>query len=55
MTDPHLIDVELADLAARCARCVDLLAHCMTEIAAMDMRADVLLDQRNLDEIDRMV
>jgi hypothetical protein len=54
VTDPHLIDVELAELATRRARCVDLLARCMTEIATIDFNADVLLDRRNLDETDRM-
>jgi len=52
------IDAQLAELSRRRTQCVDLLARCMTEIATIDSRADVLLDRRNLDaeanEPDRM-
>jgi hypothetical protein len=52
------IDAQLAELASRRANCLDLLVRCLIDIAAMDTRADVLLDRRNLDaeanEPDRM-
>jgi hypothetical protein len=54
VTEPDVIDAQLAELASRRSRCVDLLARCMSEIATIDLRTDVLLDRRNLDEPDRM-
>lgn len=55
MTEPDVIDAQLAELRDRRARCLDLLVRSLIEIATIDSRCDVLLDRRNLDEPDRMV
>lgn len=54
-TQRDSIDAELAELATRRARALDLLVRCLIDIAVMDTRADVLLDRRNAEEPDRMV